>query len=217
MRRVIALLLPYGLAIRVALQMLAVVMVSLMLMAYLNYSNFDKTQRQLAQSRILVSSGEVIRAVSSVLELGLSLDEMSNLGEILQNGLQSGRSDGLQNLTILNNDGIAIASTSTDANHWNNINSWPIERQQKVVLRSLATDRFAVGVPLVNAFGSQSGWLIVAYDGTNQLAARKTVREGIFKDFAWSALAATLALVLGAVMVFRKGVIHTTGQDSHAA
>jgi len=209
--------LPYGLAIRVALQMLAVVMVSLMLMAYLNYSNFDKTQRQLAQSRILVSSGEVIRAVSSVLELGLSLDEMSNLGEILQNGLQSGRSDGLQNLTILNNDGIAIASTSTDANHWNNINSWPIERQQKVVLRSLATDRFAVGVPLVNAFGSQSGWLIVAYDGTNQLAARKTVREGIFKDFAWSALAATLALVLGAVMVFRKGVIHTTGQDSHAA
>jgi hypothetical protein len=217
MRRVIALLLPYGLAIRVALQMLAVVMVSLMLMAYLNYSNFDKTQRQLAQSRILVSSGGVIRDVSSVLELGLSLDEMSNLGEILQNGLQSGRSDGLQNLTILNNDGIAIASTSTDANHWNNINSWPIERQQKVVLRSLATDRFAVGVPLVNAFGSQSGWLIVAYDGTKQLAARKTVREGIFKDFAWSALAATLALVLGTVMIFRKGVIHTTGQDSHAA
>lgn len=191
------------LTFRIAAQILLVVLTALSLIAYLNYSNFDKTQRQLAESRILVTAGEVKRAVSGALELGLSLDEISNLTDMLNQGLQSRGSTGVEDYAILNKQGALIATSAANPPDWSAVGSWPIERQQKETLRSLATDRFAVGIPLSNAFGDQSGWLIVAYDGSDQIKARGVMRKKIFEDLAISALIASLAMIVGISLITR--------------
>lgn len=199
------------LTLRITGQISVVVVATLCLNAYLNYSNFDKTQRQLAESRILVTSGEVKRAVSGALELGLSLEELSNLNEILQRGMAQGKAVGIQDLTILNNAGQTIASSSATPPDWSNVESWPVQRQQKESLRSLATDRFAVGIPLMTAFGDQSGWLIIAYDGKSQLLARTMMLEETMANLTISVLLALGVLSLGVYLLTRH-FVKTLGQ-----
>ncbi|MGV0952965.1 MAG: hypothetical protein ACOYBR_01500 [Fluviibacter sp.] len=194
------------LTFRITAQILVVVVAALCLNAYLNYSNFDKTQRQLAESRILVSSGEVKRAISSALELGLSLEELSNLSEILHRGLASGKADGIKDLSILNNGGQIIASSSVTPPDWSNVASWPVERQQKESLRSLATDRFAIGMPLMSAFGDLSGWLIIAYDGSNQLDARTRMIKETLVNLLISIVLAMGLLSVGVYILTRSFV-----------
>lgn len=208
------------LVFRIATQMLGVVVAALLLNAYLNYSNFDKTQRQLAESRILVSTGEVKRAVSGALELGLSLEELSNLGEILQRGLDRGRAAGIEDLSILNNDGALIASSSATPPDWSGVESWPIERQQKETLRSLATDRFAIGMPLMNAFGEQSGWFIIAYDGQEQLRARSKMRDETLVNLLIALALAVCTLIVGVYWLtrpFLQGLAKIRAADAAGA
>lgn len=194
------------LAFRIAAQLFGVVVAALLLSAYLNYSNFDKTQRHLAESRILVSTGEVKRAVSGALELGLSLEEVSNLGEIVRRGLESGRAAGVQDISVLNKAGGVIASSSDQVQDWHSVESWPIERQQKETLRSLATDRFAIGIPLKNAFGDQSGWLIVSYDGSAQISARHKMQEETINNLMLAVGLAFCALSAGVYWLTRPFV-----------
>lgn len=214
-----------SLPFRIAIQLFGVVVAALLLSAYLNYSNFDKTQRQLAESRILVSIGDVKRAVSGALDLGLSLEEVSNLGEILQRGLESGMSAGVQDLSVLNNKGALIASSSLQPADWRGVETWPIERQQKETVRSLATDRFAIGIPLMNAFGEKTGWLIVAYDGIKQLQARQKMREETISNLllaialAFVVLSAgvywlTRSFINGLAMIFALKKLNSSPMDS---
>lgn len=206
------------LSFRVASQLLAVVLLALALNAYLNYSNFDKTQRQLAESRILVSSGDVKRSISGAIDLGLSLGEIANLQEIIGVGLVGETEAGIIELSVLDTAGNTVASTAADPGIWNNVGSWPIKHQQKDILRSLATDRFALGIPLINPFSVQVGWLIVVYDGSQQLAARSTMRTIILRDFAMSAALAALLIMVGASVLtnsFVKTLFERCTKKSH--
>lgn len=186
-----------GLRFRIGAQLFSVVFASMALSAYLNYSNFDKTQRQLAESRVLVSVSEVKRAISGALGLGLSLEELSNLSDILQRGLVSSQSAGVLDLSILNNQGDLVASSSSEKPYWGDVLSWPIERQNKETLRSLSSEHFAIGIPLMNSFSEQSGWLIVAYDGKEQLVARGKMLDELLIDLAIALAVALFSLVMG--------------------
>ncbi len=192
------------LSLRVAYQLLAVVLLSLALNAYLNYSNFDKTQRQLAESRILVSSGDVKRAITGAMDLGLGLGEISNLNQIIEAGLDAGKASDISEISVLGVSGKLIASTSAVPGDWGSVTHWPVEKQQREVIRSLATDRFAIGLPLVNSFSVQTGWLVVAYDGQAQLAGRDRMRKVVLRDFGIAALLAATLVLVGVVLLTRR-------------
>lgn len=203
------------LAQRIGLQIMAVVIIALAMSAYLNYSNFDKTQRQLAESRVLVAAGDVRRAIAGMLVMGLSLDEISNLSEILKVGMQSGQSGGITGVAVLDQAGRVIAQTHADYADWqkvaDDVGSWPIEREQNQTLRSLATDSFAIGIPLANAVNEQVGWLVIDYDGTSQLAARKVIRTEILRDFAISGLLAAFLIMIGSMLLTRRFIADVAG------
>jgi hypothetical protein len=192
------------LSLRVAYQLLAVVLLALGLNAYLNYSNFDKTQRQLAESRVLVSSGDVKRAISGAMDLGLGLGEIANLRQIVEAGLESGKASEISEISVLGLGGGLLVSTSGAPGDWSGVGHWPVEKQQKEILRSLATDRFAIGLPLVNSFSVQTGWLIVAYDGQSQLIARERMRIVVLRDFGIAALLASVVVLVGVLLLTRR-------------
>jgi hypothetical protein len=191
------------LSFKVAYQLLAVALLTLGLNAYLNYSNFDKVQRQLAESRVLVSSGDVKRAITGAMDLGLSLDEISNLRQIIQAGLETSKYSDVLEFSVLGLNGSVIASTAPEPGGWENVARWPVEKLQKESFRSLASDRFAIGLPLVNAFSVQTGWLVVAYNGQAQLIAREKMQVAVLKDFGLAALLASVVIFLGVQFLTR--------------
>lgn len=203
------------LAQRIGRQILAVVIIALAMSAYLNYSNFDKTQRQLAESRVMVAAGDVRRAIGGMLVMGLSLEEISNLPEIMKVGMLAGQSGGMTGLAVLDQAGQVIAQTHADYADWqkvaDNVGSWPIEREQNQTMRSLATDTFAIGIPLSNAVNEQVGWLVIDYDGSSQLAARKVIRTEILRDFAISGLLAAFLIMTGSMLLTRRFIADVGG------
>lgn len=178
---------------RIALLVYAVVALALSLNAYLNIANFQKNQRELADSRVSVIGQDLQQNISYGLGLGLQLNEIQNLPALLKKSLAE--NGGLVGLAVIDDRNQLVFSTDPAAAENGVQRHWKASGKQgakSTHLTARSEHYLSLGIPLKNGFGVDAGWLVIDYDRSQlEIRNRSMAREVVLN----------LLLILGAVAI----------------
>ncbi len=154
-----------SLSMRIALMIVIVIGFTLLLVFFLNYSNFRKSYLGLNLSRYVVIGKDLKQTIEAGINLGLALDENIRIQKTIEE--LKDRYPDVTYLTIFDDRG-AIVFDTVKGRH-------PKSADPLWLTQLAATDRdefwqgvdaatYQVGLPIVNNFDVKIGGLIVAYD-----------------------------------------------------
>lgn len=192
-----------GISTKVTATLVVLLGFGLGLVAYLDDAKFQKTLADLQAGRVEVVGHQIVGAIENGMNLGLALDQITNLDTILRRGA---RGDGdIQSVLVLDERGrVLVASDGRPV-------GMPLPgaldartadgRSQGWRGRSAAA--FVVGLPIVNTFGGHAGNVVVTYDTAPFDAAVAAVRPRLLETLGL-VLAVSAALGgIGVLLAFR--------------
>jgi len=195
------------LSFKIAIYMVGIIASAVILLTYLTNAKFRSLQEEVERSRFLVLALDVKATAERGLALGLALEQMNNLAEILERlheehpeilSLQivSDRGDSLHHV------GETRAHTGLDSALDRLRLIGVRDSQPPVDISDGAT--FGMMLPLVNAFDQMAGVLVLRYDRAPSLAAARDVTFDQLKIAGLALLlTAVIALILTSLYLHR--------------
>tara|TARA_R110002096_G_scaffold61741_6_gene153379 strand:- start:903 stop:1688 length:786 start_codon:yes stop_codon:yes gene_type:complete len=193
-----------SLATKIGVALFLVLAAALGMTTVLNYLRFDQTLRTLITQRINVVSNETSQDLLAGIDLGLRLENMENLGAILDRRL--GMSREVTHIAVQNCQGTIITQTAPDTAtktaQGAGTTEVPPDAQDKTSWTRF-TDQGVIAVtPLRDSLGQCAGMLVITADSGEYF--RKL--DGAFTEMWKSAAIGMLAIipVLGLLMVLMR-------------
>lgn len=215
------------LSVKIAVYMVGIIAFALLLLTYLTNAKFRSLQEEVEQSRFLVLALDVKTTAERGLALGLTLEQMDNLGGILRRLVES--HGDILSLAILDDQGelLHLAGTPPDDASL----SEGLQRLQRperdggddtLVLSD--SHSFGLMVPLLNAFGQQAGVVALHYDrAASSALVRQVTLEQVRFALAALLLSCVAALLLtswylrGVTQGFARLTRLVEGRERHAS
>lgn len=175
---------------RIGSLLLMVISFVLILIFFLNYSNYRKNYLELNQTRYLVMAKDLRQTIENGLNIGISPAENTNLRPIMR---QLAATQGATRfIGILDQTGVIIKQ-GDDTNV--STNSWETHEQHPEEFWHAKNEKnFQINMPFSNNFNLRTGIIIIAYD---RLAIENTLHDMLRK----------LSVDLLAVLTFCAGFI----------
>ncbi|MDF2095507.1 hypothetical protein [Aquibaculum arenosum] len=195
------------LSVKIAVYMVGIIAFALLLLTYLTNAKFRSLQEEVEQSRFLVLALDVKTTAERGLALGLTLEQMDNLGGILHRLVET--HGDILSLVILDQQGelLHLAGALPDDSGL----SSGLERLQRperggddtLVLSNSRS--FGLMVPLLNAFGQQAGVVALHYD---RAASSALVRQVTLEQLRFGLAALLLSCVAALLLTgwYLRGV-----------
>lgn len=195
------------LSVKIAVYMLGVIAFAVLLLTYLTNAKFRSLQEEVERSRFLALALDIKGTAERGLALGLDLEQMDNLGAILDR-LDREHPE-ILSLRILDDQGEELhaagpplepTATTAGLHHLRVLG----EAGGEAGLRDVSGDSaFGLMVPMVNAFGQVAGVLVLHYDRAPAEAAARAVTLEQMQFAALALLFGGLAALLTAALYLR--------------
>lgn len=193
-----------SLSMRIALMVALVIVFTVSLVSFLNYSNYRKNHHELSQSRYLVLANDIRRAIEQSLNLGLPLGQLTQAQQLLDDVLR--REKQVAYIHVYNDQG-GIAF-STDATQAGKAGGQPwVDRLSSIkpdaYWQGAAASEYLVAVPVVNNFNAKVGLVLIAYARQPIDLQTAAMRDHLVMDTLGVAVLSLLILVVGIRLVMR--------------
>jgi len=191
-----------GITARIAMTILAILVMAGLLQTVLTVSKFDGAFTNLLQSRLSVAVLDIRDTVETSLNLGLPLNALVNTQDVLE---KERTQDGhIQSIIVHDRAGQRLFDTDRALIGQQVSANW-LQRsaagRQNWVLRD--GEGFVVGAPLVNSLGETAGGIVLRYDAAAYDKAFKAVLERLASTVAVILAAAFLLVSIAVVWLFR--------------
>lgn len=187
------------LATKIGVALFLVLAAALGMTTVLNYLRFEQTLQTLVTQRINVVSNETSQDLLAGIDLGLRLENMENLGVILDRRL--GMSHEVTQIAVQNCQGTPIARSGRNLAKapTSTIMPPPSDAQGKASWTRFTDQGVISSTPLRDSLGQCAGMLTITADGTDYFGKL----DGAFRQMWQSAAIGMLAIipVLGLLMV----------------
>lgn len=169
-----------GMTSRMAPMFIVVFCFSLILNAFLDYSNFKRNHTEIERSRFSVVISDLQDTAEYALNLGVSIRDFSQLQQMIENTQK--RYPEITQINVIDTSGISIYNTDKAQ-----INK---KSEQKWLQKALnAKDQWhdsdestqSIGVPVVNSINIINASLVITYSQKNLIDKLTTVRGELIK------------------------------------
>jgi hypothetical protein len=186
--------------LRIGALLIAVMALVLILISYLNYSNYRKAYLGLNLTRYLVVAKDLRQTVVAGLNVGLVPAENVRLAPTIHELLQ--RESGIRFLSVLDVSGSVIGSPASPAQ----VAAWRGQLNNTApdaYWQSGDADTLQIGVPFVNNFNLVAGAVIIGYDRLAIENATGDMKRRLALDVA-AVVGVLAALTLAAVYLLTR-------------
>jgi sensor histidine kinase regulating citrate/malate metabolism len=186
--------------VRLGIPIAAIIALAIGLISFLNYSNYERTYRQLNVSRITVVARDLRQAIEAGLNVGLAPRNNTQLEQALASARD--HTEGLRFAVVIDehaNRTVAAGDAEPEQDWLKRIQSigdspsWAGEGR----------DTYQVGLPFKNTFGVTVGAVVLGYDKSAIDRATAAMRLTLFLDWLLAVSALTIAALLGMRMITR--------------
>jgi hypothetical protein len=172
--------------VRLGTPIALIIALTIALISFLNYYNFEKTYRDLNVLRIDVVARDLRQAIEAGLNVGLEPKNNTQLEKAIS--AAKDRTEGLRFAFVVNENGERLVKNGESAP----LQDWKKRLTGKEWLGE-DVDTYQVGLPYRNSFGVVVGAVILGYDKASIDRATSTMRFNLFAD--WLRAVAVLSLV----------------------
>ncbi len=180
---------------KLALALAVVLVFSVALSSFLNYSTFQKNYRQLLQNRVQIVLDDTRFAVEYGLGLGLKLNEQTQIGALLTQALES---DEFINAVIVVNNQSEVLFEQGDTELARKV---LLQWQQAPVSGEAVEldDQLVFSMALTNSFDQTEGHLILFYDQSEYSAFQRSVTERLAQ---YAGMVIGVAIFAGLLIIY---------------
>ena len=187
--------------VRLGVPISFIIALSVGLVSFLNYYNYEKTYRQLNSSRLVVIGRDLKQTIEAGLNVGLTPKANTKLDDALFQTVS--HTEGLQFAIVIDATGakLAEAGSSSPEQDW----------VQRIVgigdenFWSGADDRtYQVGLPYRNSFGVKVGAVVVGYDKLAIDQTMAAMRTALLTDWLQASAGLGLLTLLGVWWLTRR-------------
>jgi len=165
---------------RMAPMFIVVFCFSLLLNAFLDYSNFKRNHTEIERSRFAVVINDLQDTVEYALNLGVSIQDFSQLQQMIENTQK--RYPEIGQISVIDTSGNAIYDTNKTQISKKSEKKW---LQKALAAKELwfASEEgsHTIGVPVVNSINIVSASLVISYSQENLNKKLEAVRNGLMK------------------------------------
>lgn len=182
---------------RLGMPIALIIALTIALISFLNYYNFEKTYRDLNVSRIKVIARDLRQAIETGLNVGLAPRNNTQLEKAL--AVAKDHTEGLSFATVINESGerLVEAGESGAMQDWKN-------RLTSNVWLGEDVDTYQVGLPYRNNFGVIVGAVILGYDKAVIDRATSAMRINLFADWLMAVVLLSLLTLFGVWWITRR-------------
>ena len=166
---------------RIAALLIFVFASTLLLISFLNYSNYRKTYLNLNQTRYLVSLKELRQTIEYGMNIGLPPSSNTNLMPALNDLLK--RQDGIRYIAVADDSGKILSTTPLSSETSRNWNALQESTANESYWQSASPSTFELGMPFTNNFGQKAGVVVIGYDRPIIEKAIGNMLRGMAFDF----------------------------------
>jgi sensor histidine kinase regulating citrate/malate metabolism len=190
----------FPLWVRLGIPIASVIALAIGLISFLNYSNYERTYRQLNVSRITVVARDLRQAIEAGLNVGLAPRSNTQLEKALASARD--HTEGLRFAVVIDehaNRTVAVGEAEPEQDWLKRIQnigtapSWAGEGR----------DTYQIGLPFQNSFGVTVGALVLGYDKSAIDRATATMRLTLFLNWLLAVSVLTISALLGVRMITR--------------
>lgn len=207
--------------LRISILLILVISAVLLIISFLNYSNYRKNYLEQNLARYLVLAKDLRQSVESGLNIGLSPAANTSLRPILKSLLQ--QQIGTRFIAVLDESGNILSEGALDTN---TSFAWREKLQHHdEYWQASSAQTLELGMPIHNSFNLKVGAVVVGYDKLAiEYALADMQRKLIFDTLLVIALCALLTLVgvwwltrpLERELKSISGVLNQIGEGEHA-
>jgi MFS family permease/HAMP domain-containing protein len=183
---------------KLGLTLTLVLLFSVLLSSFLNFTNFQKNYRQLLQDRLQIVLDDTKFAVEYGLGLGLRLDEQTQVDTLLVQALAS---DSLINsLLVVNNQNDILFSQGDTSSTTIGLDFWQ-KNSEKPTITSVNEfeQQLMFSIGLTNAFNENEGYLLLFY---NRDELNGVYRDVIEESARYALIVICAAIIFGILVIF---------------
>ncbi len=175
---------------------LAVVLVfSVALSSFLNYSTFQKNYRQLLQDRVQIVLDDTRFAVEYGLGLGLKLDEQTQIGALLTKALES--DENIDAVMVVNNQSEVLFERGNMESAREGLLRWQQSPTSGEVVE--LDHQLVFSMALTNSFDQAAGYLVLFYDQSEYSVFQRGVTEKLIQ---YAGMVVGVAILCGLLIIY---------------
>lgn len=156
-----------GMSPRIATMTVFIIGFCLLVNAFLNFSNFQKSYTDMVRSRFVVVAKDIKQTTEYGLGLGLTLPEMRTLQSIVVE--TESKDDDVKRVMIFNAEGNSVYDSTQKLVGTKVSEDW-LSKDQKnkadTIWSSVDDMAYYLGLPLYNSFNAKVGTLVIGYSKT---------------------------------------------------
>ncbi len=165
---------------RMAPMFIVVFCFSLLLNAFLDYSNFKRNHTEIERSRFAVVINDLQDTVEYALNLGVAIQDFSQLQQMIENTQK--RYPEIDQISVIDTSGNSIYDTNKLQISKKTGKKW---LQKALAAKELWHDaedgNHVIGVPVVNSINIVNATLVISYSQKNLNTKLEAVRNGLAK------------------------------------
>ena len=196
-----------SLRLRISLMIIFILAFALLLNMFLSFSNFEKNYTNIIYSRFFVIAKDLQNTAEYGLNLGLSLPELVNIQEVINDVVREQRD--IVFIRLFNDRGKVIFDTDREGIDGSVPNEWTEKlagMDSESMSKSVYDDARVVLLPLMNTFNIKTGALALGFSKSHIAIPVKEMLIYLFRYFAMlSAIFA--AITLAGVSLFSRNVV----------
>lgn len=196
-----------SLRLRISLMIIFILTFALLLNMFLSFSNFEKNYTNIIYSRFFVIAKDLQNTAEYGLNLGLSLPELVNIQEVINDVVREQRD--IVFIRLFNDRGKVIFDTDRGGKDGSVPNEWTEKlagMDSESMSKSVYDDARVVLLPLMNTFNIKAGALALGFSKSHIAVPVKEMLIYLFRYFVMlSAIFA--AITLAGVSLFSRNVV----------
>jgi sensor histidine kinase regulating citrate/malate metabolism len=183
---------------RIVVLLILVFSSTLLLISFLNFSNYRKTYLNLSQTRYLVSAKELRQSIEYGMSIGLPPSSNGNLLPALNELLK--RQSGILYVAIIDDLGNVISAGTTPASGAGEWRALQESTSADSYWKTATPNAYQIGIPFANNFNAKAGSVVVGYD---RVLIEKSVDSMMYKiGFQLAASLGILTILTVAIVYF---------------